>query len=299
MLAKLRRSYPLLFAVLIYVIFFVGMNGTGFIEGALVKYFFGGEVTAVADQVLEIVCELVPALIFVFILSRTGRLGLLTKKGKGFVSGLAVGGYCIAFISFVVWQSVMMALTENTPVNFAPASVAYIAAMLMVGVTEEIEARVLIGETFLEHFGTSRAGAIKAVVASGLIFGAMHLTNALHGDLPGTLVQVMLCVTGGVLYGAIYFRCGNLWSIALIHGLNDVAAGTMDWLFNGGVSIERAASAITATDLIYPLIIAALDLSVAFFLLRPKKAGEVAKYWPEIGPGEGVDGDPAAVETTD
>lgn len=291
MLAKLRRSYPLLFAVLIYVIFFVGMNAMGLLERIVVQSFFGGEVTAVADQLLEIACELVPALVFVFVLSRIGRLGLLTKKGTGFVRGLAVGGYCLVFIVFITWQALMIAMMENTPVNFAPASAAYIVAMLMVGLTEEIEARVLIGETFLEHFGTTRAGTIKAVVVSGLIFGVMHLTNALHGDLPGTLVQVMLCITGGVLYGAIYFRCGNLWSIALIHGLNDVAAGTTEWLFNGGISIERAASAFTATDLIYPLIIGALDLSVAFFLLRPKKAGEVAKYWPEIEPGEAAEKD--------
>lgn len=292
MLAKLRRSHPLLFSVLVYLVFFVGMNGTGYVEGLVIDSCFGGEVSALANQLLDIVCELVPALILVFVLGRVGRLGLLTKKGKGFAGGLAVGGYCVGFIAFVIWQSVTMASMEGRAFDFTSASVAYVVAMLMVGVTEEFEARALIGATFLEHYGASRSGAIKAALVSGLIFGAMHLTNALHGDVPGTMVQVFLCVTGGVLYGAIYFRCGNLWSIAFIHGMNDVAAGVMEWLFNGGVAIETATSAITATDLIYPLIIGALDLSIAFFLLRPKRAGEVAEYWPEISSGEGITEDP-------
>lgn len=282
MLAKFRTVHPFLFAVLIYAIFFVGLNGTGALAGLVVERLVDVEVSDMTIQLTEIVCELVPALLFALVLSRVGRLGLLTKKGKGFLRGLAVGGYCLGFIAFVAFQTVAVALEEGYGVNLTAASFAYVVAMLLVGVTEEIEARALIGGTFLEHFGTSRSGAIKAAVASGLIFGAMHLTNALAGDVPGTMIQVALCVTGGILYAAVYFRCGNIWTVALIHGLNDVAAGTTEWLFNGGASIEVVSSAITPEVLVYPVVIGVLDLAVAFFLLRPAKAGEVARYWAEI-----------------
>lgn len=284
MLSKLRVKRPFVYAVVIYLIFFVSMNTMGFFSEMVTDVVFAGELGALGDQVSQFVCELVPALIFILVLKRTGRLGLLSKKGRGFAAGLATGGYCFAFIAYVVVQIILAAVDQGYGVDFTLASAACVVAMLMVGVTEELEARALIGETFLEHYGTTRSGAMKAALASGLIFGAMHLTNLVVGDIPGTFMQVGLCVTGGFLYGAIYFRSGNIWAIALIHGLNDVAASTADWLFGGGVSTMGAAAqqVYTAADVAFFVVVAVLDLSVAFFLLRPKKAGQVAEAWPEL-----------------
>lgn len=281
MLSKLRAKHPYVYAVLVYVIFTVAMNGTAALIMCCPGNLFEG---AVGEQLSQIISELVPAAIFCLMLWRTGKLALLTKRGQGFRAGLAIGGYSLGFILFFFAQSLVGYSSEGDPVNFAVASVFYIVAMLMVGMTEEIEARALIGETFLEHYGTTREGAIRAALASGVIFGVMHLTNAFSGDLSGTLVQVALCVTGGVLYGAVYFRSGNIWAIALIHGLNDVAAGTGDWLFNGGVSSVAAGgdTGFSLASLIFPVVMGTLDLVVAFYLLRPEKADQVAESWPEL-----------------
>ena len=293
MLAKFRLSHPFLFAVLIYLIFFVTMNGTSIPAMLAIMAFCGGDAGAVGEQVVQIICEVVPALLFCLILWRTDRLGLLTKKGRGLVAGLKVGGYSLCFILVVLAQTLLAASVNGYEVNFTVASVVYVPAMISVGVTEEIMARGLIGETFLEHFGTARAGAIKAAVASGVIFGAMHLTNAMDGRLPETMLQVCLCVTGGILYGAIYFRGGNIWSIAIIHGLNDVVAGMAEWLFNGGAHISSS-TGIELGDLVLVAIIGALDLIAAFYVLRPSKADEVRESWPEIQPTEDAEPEPAA-----
>ncbi len=293
MLAKFRLSHPFLFAVLIYLIFFVTMNGTGIAAMFAIYTFCGGSIGAVGEQVVQIICEVVPALIFCLILWRTDRLGLLTKKGKGLVAGLKIGGYSLCFILVILAQTLLSACANGYEVNFTVASVVYVPAMLMVGITEEIEARALIGETFLEHFGATRTGAIKAAVVSGVIFGAMHLTNAIDGQLPETMLQVCLCVTGGILYGATYFRGGNIWSIAIIHGLNDVVAGLAEWLFNGGAHITSS-TGIVLEDLVFIGIIGALDLIAAFYVLRPSKADEVRESWPEIQPSEDAEPEPAA-----
>ena len=285
MLNKFRLAHPFLFAVLIYLVFTVAMNGSGLLAYRFVDLVTGGSVGGEVEPLVEIFDEVVPALVFCFILSRIGRFGLLKKRGRGFLTGLAVGGYCLAYIAFLAFGQLLSCLTDDMPINFTAVSVAYVVSMLMVGVTEELEARALIGETFLEHFGTERGGAIKAAVASGVIFGAMHLTNAITDGIGDTAPQVCLCVTSGILYGAIYFRSGNIWSIALIHGLNDVAAGISVWLFAGGICVEQAAataSEFSLASLAFPIVLGALEVAVALYLLRPEKIGEVGQSWPEI-----------------
>lgn len=297
MLARIRLAHPFLFALISYLVFFLGLNGMGQLTAVLVDTFLGGDAGTLGGLLVDIACEAVPALLLCVVLFRTDRLGLLTKKGRGFAAGLATGGYCLGFIAAAAGQAVLAAVVQGYELNFAAASVAFVLLMLLVGVTEEIVARALIAETFLEHFGISREGALKAALASGVIFGAMHLTNAIAGDLPGTMIQASLCVTAGVLYAAVYFRSGNLWSIVLIHGLNDVAAGTVEWLFNGGAYLPTASTAIEPSDLVIPIIIGVLDLVAAFYVLRPKKADEIRQAWPEIKAPEieaPEDGEPAA-----
>lgn len=283
MLSKLRLAHPFVFAILVYLLFFSGLNGTSYVLTAVVDTLNGGNYSALGDQAFDLACEVVPALLMCLVLACTGKLGLLAKRGRGFASGLACGGYCLGFIAYIAVQSVFVSLSEGKGMNPGAASVVCVLGMLATGVAEELEARAIIGETFLEHFGASRAGAIRAALASGLIFGLMHLTNVTNGDVSGTLGQVILCITGGILYGAIYFRCGNLWSIALIHGLNDVAASITIWLFNGGGALPAGpAEALTAESLIFPLTVGALDLIAARYVLRPKKAEQIIEAWPEI-----------------
>lgn len=290
MLKKFRLEHPFLFAVCIYLTFFVTMNATGWVCERVCELFVGGPVPASFDPFNQIISELAPALVLCLVLFGTGRLGLLKKRGRGFFAGLAIGGACLAYIAWLAFQQIVIGLTEYGTINIAAPSIALVVSMLMVGVTEEIEARALIGETFLEHFGTERSGAIKAAALSGLIFGAMHLTNAINGDLTSTLVQVATCATSGFLYGAVYFRGGNIWSIALIHGLNDVAASLATVLFLGGVELEQAAVAtesLSIASFAYPAFIGILDIVLALYLLRPRKAGEVKQSWPEI-PADGA-----------
>lgn len=55
--------------------------------------------------------------------------------------------------------------------------------MILVGVAEELVFRGVIAQTLLERYGTARAGAWKACLVSGALFGAAHLSNLL-GSAP-------------------------------------------------------------------------------------------------------------------
>ena len=280
MLSKLRQGHPFLFAIFVYIVFTVCMQLSA---AGSYKAFQLLMAEPMADQLSTVFAELFSAAILCLVLRATGRLGLITKKGRGFVAGLAAGGYCLCFIMWLGFQAIASEVFEGTAINFTVTSVAYVLGMLCVGITEEIEARVLIGQTFLEHYGTKRDAAIKAAIFSGVAFGLMHMTNALVDPLPNTIEQVCLCISSGLLYGAIYFRSGNLWAIAVIHGLNDVAASAGDWLFNGGVEVAVEATGFSAASLIYVGLMFVIEVSVAIYLLRPARIGEVAEAWPEIG----------------
>ena len=281
MFVKLRTKHPFLFSIVVYLIFVVFMNLGAGIFYVVDKVLSLDE--GMTDALSTIAGELVAALVLCIILHKTGKFYLLSKKGKGFLAGLIVGGYSLAFIAFVfISGAVGNPNTEGLAYNFTAISVVCIISMFTVGITEEITARALIGETILEHFGTTHKSIIQAALISGLIFGGMHFTNIFVTPVEYALYQMVLCFTGGTLYTAIYYRSGNLWSIIFIHGLNDFAASISTWLYNGGVEIATQSSSITTRDIIYIVVFGVAELAVAFFLLRKSKVQEVQSSWSEI-----------------
>ena len=282
MLSKLRTKHPILFAIIVYLVFMFGMGIFAGIFNTVFKIALPDQ-EALSGNLTVIGAELGAALLLCLVLWRTGKLKLLSKKGKGFVGSLAVGAYVFLLMAFFFFTSISdQAETGNLAVNFTSASFTLILAMIAVGLTEELTARALMGETFLEHFGTERSGVIKAVIVSGVIFGLMHLTNIFDGDAATIAIQVFSSMTGGFLFGAIYFRTGNIWSVIIIHGLYDAFASTQVWLFNGGVEVETGAVAYTPETIAIPVIMGLINLAVAFFLLRKKRIGEVKQNWPEL-----------------
>ena len=58
---------------------------------------------------------------------------------------------------------------------------------------------------------------------SALLFGAIHLTNAVGMSLPNALIQTGYAVVIGLLLGAVYLRSGDIVSVILAHGVIDVS----------------------------------------------------------------------------
>ena len=296
MFLKLKNNHPYLFAIVVYLIFMVCLNiGSAIFYG--ISYATALD-KGMADALSTLVGELVAALVLCLILKKTGMFSLLSKKGKGFFAGLIVGAYCLVFIALIFIRGLMGDEdTNGLTINFTATSVVFIISMFAIGITEEIAARALISETMLEHFGTTHTSIIKAALVTGVIFGGMHVTNMLVAPVDTTIYQMILCFTAGTLYTAIYYRSGNLWSIAFIHGLNDAGAGMVTWLYQGGVEATEQASAITAGDMIYIVVIGVVELAVAYFLLRKSKTQEVQMYWPEVTEAQTAAKSQAVIDT--
>ena len=272
MLKRLRTAHPILYCILAEVLFL----GSLFLSSLVLTVALvaaGADFSGLDEYLLSLVQELVGAGAAWLLLRRTGRQGLLGRRGSGFWNGLLVGMYPLAFICYSIYSALIFE-RPDTPLLPAGRILSFLACMAMVGVAEEFLFRGVIAETLLEHFGTSRAGVWKACLLSGLYFGAAHLTN-LTGSAPlGVLMQCVFAASLGTLLAAVYFRTGNIWVTVFIHAAMDITS----MLIGGLYGTQTVADSISTYD-ITMLTSIAVYLIPTVFLLRKKKLSEVELYF--------------------
>ena len=272
MLKRLRSAHPMLYCLVAEVLF-LGMLFVASLLSLLLILFVVRDIDAVDDYMLTFMQEAVGVLVAWLFLARTGKSGLLRRRGSGFFNGLLVGLYPIALISYNAYDTLLFGRPEG---DMLPAwhVVWFLIGMTSVGVAEEFLFRGVIAQTLLEHFGTSRAGVWKACLLSGLYFGAAHLTN-LTGSAPlGVLMQCVFAASLGTLLAAVYFRTGNIWVTVFIHAAMDITS----MLIGGLYGTQTVADSISTYDITMLTSIAVYLIPTAF-LLRKKKLSEVELYF--------------------
>lgn len=65
----------------------------------------------------------------------------------------------------------------------------------------------------------SGSGPVRAVLASAVIFGLLHLVSAVGGSLPGAVFQVVYATLIGICFGALMLRTNALWLLMILHAL--------------------------------------------------------------------------------
>ena len=273
MLKRLRSAHPILFCILAEVL----LLGTLFVTDlvfSVVLLFAGVDFTTMDTYLYSTLQELAGAAVMVLVLKKTGRAGILFRRGSGFFNGLLVGMYPLVLIGYSFFASLMFQRPENTPLLPLGRILTFLLSMMMVGVAEEFAFRGVIAQTLLEHYGTSRGGIWKACIVSGLLFGAAHLTNILGSAPFGVLMQCLFAAALGTLFAAIYFRTGNIWVTVFLHGMMDISS----MLIGGLYGTTTLAESVSGYD-ISMLYSVALYLIPMAFLLRKKKLPEVQLYW--------------------
>ena len=273
MLKRLRSAHPILFCILAEVL----LLGTLFVTDlvfSVVLLFAGVDFTTMDTYLYSTLQELAGAVVMVLVLKKTGRAGILFRRGSGFFNGLLVGMYPLVLIGYSFFASLMFQRPENTPLLPLGRILTFLLSMMMVGVAEEFAFRGVIAQTLLEHYGTSRGGIWKACIVSGLLFGAAHLTNILGSAPFGVLMQCLFAAALGTLFAAIYFRTGNIWVTVFLHGMMDISS----MLIGGLYGTTTLAESVSGYDLSM-LYSVALYLIPMAFLLRKKKLPEVQLYW--------------------
>ena len=273
MLKRLRKEHPILFCILAEVAFLVSLFVTDLVF-TLVLVLLRVDISGLDTYLYSALQELVGVLVAVLFLARTGRTGLLRRRGSGFFNGLLVGMYPLVFIGYTAFGSLVLGRPENGVLQPAARICTFLVSMAMVGVAEEFLFRGVVAETLLEHFGTSRTGVWKACLLSGVLFGAAHLTNILGSAVFGVLMQCVFAASLGTLFAAVYFRTGNIWVTVFLHGAMDITSMLIGGLY-GTTTVAEAVSGYDASMLLSVL----LYLIPTAFLLRKKKLPEVQLYW--------------------
>ena len=271
MLKRLRSAHPMLYCLVAEVLF-LGMLFVASLLSLLLILFVVRDIDAVDDYMLTFMQEAAGVLVAWLFLARTGKSGLLRRRGSGFFNGLLVGLYPIALISYNA--TILCCLAGRRAICCCVEHHVFLIGMTSVGVAEEFLFRGVIAQTLLEHFGTSRAGVWKACLLSGLYFGAAHLTN-LTGSAPlGVLMQCVFAASLGTLLAAVYFRTGNIWVTVFIHAAMDITS----MLIGGLYGTQTVADSISTYDITMLTSIAVYLIPTAF-LLRKKKLSEVELYF--------------------
>ena len=270
------RQHPFLYCVIAEAIGLGAILAGGAAAsaaGVLGEQLFGG-----ADvYVLLLIQELIAAAVVLGLVRVSGLWDILYRRGIGFGRGLLVGMYFLVISAYSITVFLLVYPGERTLRPWYLILV-FVLCMGVVGVTEELLFRGIIAETLLRHFKASKAGVWKAVILSGILFGAAHSINMLgmptESAMLGVLVQMAVTSFMGMVFAAIYFRSGCIWVTVFLHGLVDVAAGITSGIYqNAGTVAETIAG-------YHPIQLAGCIpyLIVILVLLRRSKMNEILYY---------------------
>ena len=112
MLKRLRSAHPMLYCLVTEVLF-LGMLFVASLLSLLLILFVVRDIDAVDDYMLTFMQEAVGVLVAWFFLARTGKSGLLRRRGSGFFNGLLVGLYPIALIGYNAYNTLLFGRPEG------------------------------------------------------------------------------------------------------------------------------------------------------------------------------------------
>jgi len=262
-LMRMPKVVTILVAVLIVAIFLGSMD---------VAAFFLADTVSLPGYGSSMIAEFMAGVVAFLLLCLFGYFGVLGEKGKGFIHGLYIGGFLTGYCCLeLAAQLYVQMMTPDAKVVSALEILFFAATMFLIGWTEELIFRGVILNLFLERFSKTKRGILWAVILSGVLFGAVHLTNISQGvTVTSAMIQAINAAFLGVIFGAVYARSGNIWLVMTFHALVDFASLMGSGIFGTGTTVEQinqmsAANLIAVPVLLIPCIV----------LLRPKKLLEM------------------------
>lgn len=131
-----------------------------------------------------------------------------SKQFKGFVVMLPA-------LVFALWNIANHFITKG---DFNP----FTLDILILGLAPAVFEEVLFRGIFIHNLKAAGRSDMAALIIPALLFGVIHLTNAVNGDILQALVQTGYAVVVGLVFGAIYIRTGDLFSVMLAHAAIDI-----------------------------------------------------------------------------
>lgn len=144
---------------------------------------------------------------------------VFTQKQEKVTKGLYYGLFFIIASSFIF----LMFGLANGAIFAGKPVVNLLVGCFLVGVAEEFLCRGWLLNEFLERYGDTKKGVWFSIITSGIIFGLIHLGNIANAgqSVATTITQVINAAGIGVVFGTIYYKTKNIWSVIILHALWD------------------------------------------------------------------------------
>ena len=158
----------------------------------------------------------------------------------------------------------------NVNVNNLISLVIYV---VLIGFFEEIFFRGIIENELLEKYSSNKKEILISIIISGVVFGAVHLTNLLAGqDLLTTMMQFVQTTAIGILFGTVYYKTRNVWSMIFLHSFYDfsVLLSEVNLVTDCGY-VSNVPISITAASMVASIILSLIYLLYSASIFEEKK----------------------------
>ena len=260
-----------LFTAIMIIVFFV-----------TTEIIWGKTSTFVYESIMDypqgtlVITEAILASLVLIVLLLFKNSYVFTQDKKRFRTGLFYGLFYIIFSCGMILLGVFLGSFNSVHAVFNLA-----LGCFFIGVCEEFLCRGWLLNEFLEQFGKTKKGVWYSIIISGLLFGLMHVGNILGGqDVIATIIQTVGAAATGIVFGVIYYKTKNIWSVIFLHGLWDFAT-----FMSKLAPIESMAETTTSINIIgmvLTLLMAVAELLVIIPHLKDvdaePKRGRIIKY---------------------
>lgn len=264
-----RKLLKVIGVVLLGLLLFEGMlfiYGSSFATLLYQAIFFG-------KYNLNLISEIVLLLFSLLVLVIRKRLNILKPKSKNFIASLK-RGVPILVIAILVLISNLITITGES-LNI-PNFISLVLFAITIGMAEEFFFRGFVQEEIVNAYGSTRKQVIISIVISGIIFGVVHLSNALGNQgIITTVMQVFQASSLGILIGSIYYVTKNIWSVVFLHSFYDFAIllGEVN-TYKDCVSGDDISTAMLIFTLVGTLVYSIIYLVGAYLNLQERHVNE-------------------------
>ena len=160
-----------------------------------------------------------------------GQWRIFRQERQPFYRGLITGGYML-FISLL---SIVLSLIDAEGFNSKGTILFSTLYFILVGVNEELIFRGIMADLLLrgilgkagksssDNAAGRRRTVILAAVLSSIIFSLAHFSNMQYADAFGVTVQMAGAFLMGMVLTVVYYRTRNIYSVMILHAVNDIA----------------------------------------------------------------------------
>ncbi len=186
---------------------------------------------------VDVIHEISAVLVILVIIFISGHGYIFTEKRTSFKESIKVGWPFFALALFLLLINGISLKSFDFPNFFS-----MFLLVFFVGIYEELLCRGWLLNSFVRTHNKKYSQVILSVILSALIFGSMHIVNALVGQsLFETCMQILQATAMGFFLGGVYYRTKNIYSVMFLHGFFDFAVmiGEMNMLrdcTNGAVT---------------------------------------------------------------